>query len=179
MQRFRFPVAVALTALGLVAVVVAAVLVFVPPVRAGALLGGPPWGGGWHGGPWGGQWHGHADLTLPPELASLRDLSPEERFAHFRSAQIHLTDRDGRPLTINVTPGTVSSANSTSLLVAGNDGASKAYTLGQTTILRGQPTAGDRVVVVTLGDSLDALAVVSGVDGHGPFGRGGWEEERR
>src|SRR5215212_1328670 len=76
MQRFRFPVAVALTSIGLVAVlfiggalVVRSALASGPWSHAGF---GPPWAGGnsaWMSGP------------FPAQLSGLRDLPADERFA--------------------------------------------------------------------------------------------------
>ena len=134
------------------------------------------------GGPWGG---GHA---LPPELAALRDLPPAERFKHFNGAQVSLKDANNQPLTILVTPGTVSAASGTSVTVAANDGTTKTYAIGDKTVVRSRPSdgspnntpnlsQGDMVVVVTQNGETTARAIIDGnkdgfgrMGGHGPFG---------
>jgi hypothetical protein len=181
MQRLRFPIAVALTSLGLVALLVVAGGLLVSSALARAPWGGPfaPWfhgGGGrpWAGGP--GPWGG---FTLPAPLADLRDLPPAERFDHFKGVQVNLADRDGQPLVLTLTPGTATATSATSLTVAANDGASRTFALDAQTTIRGSraqggpaaspPTIapGDKVVVATINASGTATAVWAG-----PFG--GW-----
>ena len=99
--------------------------------------------------------------TLPPELASLKDIPAAERFAHFKGVQVNLTDKDGNPLEITVTPGVASSVSDTSITVAGNDGASHTYALdGQTFKGSDALTTGQDVIVVTLGNTSTARAVI-------------------
>jgi hypothetical protein len=106
---------------------------------------------------------------------------PAERFSHFIGVQVNLTDRDGQPLDLTLTPGTVTAASATSLSVAANDGAARTFGLDAQTAIRG-PRAqaggtttppgiaqGDKVVVVTLNNSGTATAVWAGnFDGWGP-----------
>ena len=178
MTRFRFPIAVALTSLALVAVVGGGAL-----LGARAVLANGPWGYGF-GGPFAGE---HFGAQLPPELQGLRDLSPAERFAHFTGAQVTLKDKDNKPLTITATPGTATAVSTTSLTLAANDGTTKTYTLDDKTFIRGKMvqggsqatqaglTSGDKVVVVTLNGSNTATAVMNGgTEGFGPRGRGPW-----
>lgn len=180
MAGFRFPIAVAVTSLALVATlgVVGALVV------GSALAGGP-----WSGGPW-RHWQGNhgfgLGVDLPPELAGLGDLPAGERFAHFMGVQVNLTDKDNRRLTISATPGAATAVSTTSLTIAGNDGSARTFSLGDRTMIRGkhvrggaeagQPTLaqGDKVVVVTVNDSTIANAiVVVGPDGVGPWGHRG------
>ena len=179
MQRLRFPIAVALTSLGLVALLVVAGGLLVSSALARAPWGGPfAHGGG--GRPWAavpGPWGG---FTLPAPLADLRDLPPAERFDHFKGVQVHLADKDGQPLVLALTPGTATAASATSLTVAANDGASRTFALDAQTTIRGPhaqggpdaspPTIapGDKVVVATINASGTATAVWAG-----PFGGGG------
>lgn len=196
MSPFRFLIAVAVTSLALVAVLVvsggllarnafASSPWFGRP--AGAWFGGP--GGPWFAGP-GGPWSGaHAfgyGFDLPPELAGLRDVPAAERFNHFLGVRVSLRDRDNRPVTVDVTPGTVTAVSATSLTVAGNDGAAKTFTLDDKTAIRGKTAASgtpssrstvaqsDRVVVITLNSSTRATAVMivspEGFGWRGPFG---------
>jgi hypothetical protein len=99
--------------------------------------------------------------NLPPELASLKDLPDSEKFAHFQGIQVSLTDKDGKPLHISVTPGVASNVGAGSITVAGNDGASHTYALTDQTWQRTgtHVASGDNVVVVTLNDATTARAV--------------------
>jgi len=182
-QRLRFPIAVALTSLGLVALLVVAGGLLVSSVLAGTPWAGGRYGPWFHaraGGPWAtgpGPWGGFA---LPAQLAGLHDVPAAERFDHFKGVQVSLTDKDGQPLVVTLTPGTATAASATSLTVAANDGASRTFALdGQTAIrgwrAQGDATAsiaqGDRVVVMTLNNSGTAAAVWAGdFSGWGPRG---------
>ena len=138
-------------------------------------LGFGPWGG--HGGPW-----GSADAVLPQELRDLHNLPPAERFKHFTGVQVSLKDANNQPVTIQVTPGTVSSASATSLTLAANDGTTKTFTLTGQSLIRSRPTdnnpnnspslePGDMVVVITRNGETTARAVFDGnKDGFGPMG---------
>lgn len=187
MQRFRFPVAVALTSLGLVALLVVAGGLLVSSVLARAPWAGGvgfgPWSHAGAGGPWAagqGPWGGFA---LPAQLAGLRDVPAAERFDHFKGVQVNLTDKDGQPLVVSLTPGTATAASATSLTVAANDGSSRTFALDAQTALRGSRAPGgaaapppsiapgDKLVVVTLNNSGTATAVWAGdFGGWGPGG---------
>jgi hypothetical protein len=183
MRRFRFPLAVLGTSLLLV--------LGIGVVGYWTISSAFAQGFGPFGGPISGPFAGHA---LPPELQGMEQLPPAERFKHFNGAQISLKDKDNNPLTVNVTPGSVSAVSATSLTLAANDGTSKTYTLDDKTIIRGKPDAstpgnrpaatnlkqGDLVVVVTKNNETTAKFVMSGGaegfgprGGHGPFG-GPW-----
>jgi hypothetical protein len=104
------------------------------------------------------SWHDH---NLPPEIASLKDVPEGERFAHFQGIQVALTDKNGKPVHITVTPGVASSVSASSLTIAGNDGSSHTYTLNDQTWTRGASvTSGEKVVVITMNDTSTARAVV-------------------
>lgn len=178
MRRFRFPIAVALTSIALVAVLGVAVVLAAPVVLASAIgFGGP--------GPFGPPFDavGH---TLPSELQGLATIPPAERFSHFRGVQISLTDQNDRPLMIAITPGVITSVDTTRVTLTTNDGTAKTYTLDDRTIVRGkaarggdrvtQPAlaVGDKVVVATINNDTTARAVVAiNPDGFGPRGRFG------
>ena len=186
MQRLRFPIAVALTSLGLVALLVVAGGLLVSSVLARApwAWGGfGPWAHAGAGGPWAagyGPWGGGA---LPAQLAGLRDVPVAERFDHFKGVQVNLTDKDGQPLVLTLTPGTATAVSATSLTLAANDGAARTFTLDGQTAIRGrqapggapasQPSIaqGDKLVVVTLNNSGTAAAVWAG--NFGAWGPGG------
>jgi hypothetical protein len=107
------------------------------------------------------QVRGTEPHTVPPELAGLKDIPPAERFAHFKGVQVSLTDKDGKPVDISVTPGVASSVSPTSLSVAGNDGASHTFALDDQTFNRDRAiTAGENVVVVSINHSSTARAVL-------------------
>jgi hypothetical protein len=179
MQVFRFAVAVALTSLGLVAVLVLGGGLL---VRSALAFG--PWSQGGFGPPWAGGHNGWA-AAVPSQLSGLHDLPAAERFSHFKSAQVTLTDRDNQPVAMRITPGTATSLEGSTLTVAPNEGPSRAFNLDAQTLISGRrayggaqagnPTInpGDKLVVVTLNESTTATAVWS-VDpdhlGHrGPF----------
>src|SRR5438874_9674206 len=131
MQRFRFPIAVAATSLVLV----------IGLAVAGGLLAGSvfagPWRGASHDGPpWAGGHSFWAGPELPPELAELHDVPADQRFDHLKSAQVHLTDKDGRPLTIDITPGIVSETSANSITLSTNDGPTKTFALDDQTLMR-------------------------------------------
>ena len=182
MSRWRFVIAVGVTSLALVLAIGVIGALTVRSVVASAA----PWASGWTGGPP----FGASGFQMPPELQGLGSLPPAERFAHFVGVQVTLKDKDNKPLTVNVTPGTVSSASATELSLAANDGTSKSFTLNDSTMVKNssaqngaQPgqsalANGDQVVVVTLNGDKTARAVIDGgKDGFaagGPHGWGGW-----
>src|SRR5215831_3111085 len=138
MKWFWFPIAVAATSLALVVALVALVAFPARAALASALGAGTAWSGGpGHGGPWAAG----AGFTLPAELQGLADVPADQRFSHFAGAQVNLKDKDGKPLTITVTPGMVTAASPTSLSVAANDGTTKTFVLNDQTIRRGQRAA--------------------------------------
>ena len=180
MRRFRFPLAVLGTSLALV-VAIGVIAVFTAP-RVLALAGAGPFGG-----PFSGAFGSHA---LPPEFQGLQNLTPAERFTHFKGAQMNVTDKDGKSVTIQVTPGTVTTASATSLTMAANDGTSKTFALDDKTVIRGKPdlsTPGNRpsavtlkqgdlvVVVAKAGETTARFVADGGTEGFGPAGgRGPW-----
>jgi hypothetical protein len=183
MQRYRFPIAVALTSLALVVGLVGVGSLLVgralasSPLAAGLDNAGPPWTwagnhGGWQGG------------TLPPELAGLKDVPPAERFAHFRGVQVQLADKNNQPVTVSVTPGTATAVSPTSVTVAANDGSTQTFAIDANTFVhtaRDNSNAGQaslapnqNVIVVSLNGNRTATAVVAvdptGMGPRGPFG---------
>jgi hypothetical protein len=130
-----------------------------------ALASGLPWAGG---PPWAGA---HSPgFVMPPELAGLNQVPADQRFAHFKGARVSLTDKEGKPVSLEVTPGTASAASTTSLTVAANDGSTKSFALDdKTRVPGGTPTQGAKVVVVTLNGGTAAV-FVPGDHGVGPWG---------
>jgi hypothetical protein len=189
MNRFRFPITVAVTSLALVAIIVGAggllignALANSPFMSAAAFTRGA-WSGPWAGPPWAA---GHVEWQLPPQLAGLADVPAGERFSHFRGVQVQLTDKDNKPLNVEVVPGTATAVTQSSLSMTANDGGSRTFTLDDKTAIHGagfgQATQGatptikqnDHVIVVTLNNSSTATAVMlvsaNGFGPHGPFG---------
>jgi hypothetical protein len=159
MQSFRFPLAVLGTSLVLVgALALAGTLLARGAFAAG--FAGPGAFAGWQA--WHGAGGGAWAADLPPELSGLRDIPAADRFAHFRGVQVSLTDKDGKPLTVSVTPGTVTSISSTAVTLNGNDGASHTFGIDSQTKEHGSVALGQKVVVATLNGSQTALAVMSG-----------------
>jgi hypothetical protein len=178
MQRLRFPIAVAVTSLVLVAAILGVGGLLVRNAIASSPFGGAlwaaggPWATGMGGPPWArghGGWHAGA---MPPELAGLADVPRGERFSHFRGVRVQLTDKDNNPVTLDVTPGTATATSATSLTIAANDGSTRTFTLDEQTIMRGKQTLAedDKVVVVTLNGGANAHAVMSFGHGSGPIG---------
>jgi hypothetical protein len=170
MNTFRSPWSIAVTVFALVLIAIG-VGGFVAGQALASNTGfGPPWAAGapWHnGGP------GFAG-SLPPELSGLADVPADQRFAHFRGVQVSLTDKDGKPVSVNVTPGTVSSISASSITINGNDAASHTYTLDATTMQHGDTAKqNDKVVVATLNGSSSATAVIT-MNGNGFGPRGPW-----
>jgi hypothetical protein len=141
-------------------------------------------------GPFGGPGGPFGEHALPPEFQGLEQLPPSERFKHFGGAQITLKDKDNNPVTVNVTPGTVSAVSASSLTLAANDGSTKTLTLDDKTVIRGKPDMstpgsrpaattlkqGDMVVAITKNNENIARFVMSaGTEGFGPRGgHGPW-----
>jgi hypothetical protein len=180
MQRFRFPIAVTVTSLALVAMLVGAGGLLV----GNALAIGPFSGGG--SGPWAAGHEGWQNGALPPELAGLVGVPAGERFSHFRGVRVQLTDKDNKPLTVDVTPGIATRVTPTSLTITANDGSVRTFSLDDKTIVHAKSATRDssqgatstigqneKVVVATLNNSTTATAVmVFNADGFGP--RGAW-----
>jgi hypothetical protein len=182
MERFRFPLAVAVTSLALILT-----LIGVGGLLVNNALANGPFGGG-PGAPWAAGHGGWQTNALPPELAGLTDIPAGERFAHFRGVRVQLTDKDNKPLTVDVLPGTATAVSQTSLTVAANDGSTHTFTLDDKTVIHAKSGAhdstqqaaralsqNDKVIVATLNSSTTATAVVAvnpdGFGPHGPFGR--------
>jgi hypothetical protein len=165
MSWIRYSLAVLLTAIALLMVVFGAGAFVVGNVFASGLPMAAAFGGVGQGG-WQG-WHGgdHAGFTLPPELASLKDVPADQRFSHFKGVTVNLTDKDGKPVQITVTPGVASAVSATSITLNGNDGASHTYAVDNDTFKRGTPSNGDDVVVVTLNNGTTARALIDTKDG--------------
>jgi hypothetical protein len=162
MKKFASPMSVLVTAFAIVLIVAG-----VGGLVAGQAFAssGPPWQ---NGAPW--QHNG----AMPAELAGLVDVPAAERFAHFRGVQAQLTDKDNKPVRVDVMPGTVTSVSSSSLTVNGNDGASHTFTLTDKTVTHGKSVAqNDQVVVATLNGSTTATAVIA-INGQGWGPRGPW-----
>jgi hypothetical protein len=171
MQRYRLPaviVAVALIAIGVGGLLVGNAVASSP---VGMFMGGGP-GGPWHAG---GGWHTGA---LPPELAGLADVPADQRFSHFRGARVQLTDKNNQPVSVDVTPGTVTAASQTSLTMTTNDGASRTFAINDQTHKRGSFAQNDKVAVVTMNNASTATAIMNVNDhGFGPKG-GPWGPDR-
>jgi hypothetical protein len=183
MNRYRFPLAVAATSLALVAVLIGAGGLLIGNVLASSPMAGVLWAGNQGGAPWAA---GRTAWQLPPQLSALADVPADQRFSHFRGAQVQLTDKDNNPLAIEVVPGTATSVTPSSLTLTANDGSSRTFAIDGNTAIHGsaagqsQPAAasaiknGDHVVAVTLNNSTTAAALLlpggSGSWPHGPFG---------
>ena len=183
MQRYRFPLSVAVTSLAVVLV-----LIGVGGLLVNNALANGPFGGGGPGAPWAVGHAGWLPKTLPPELAGLTEIPAGERFAHMRGVRVQLTDKDNKPLTVDVLPGTATTVSSTSLTMTANDGSTHTFTLDDKTIIHAKSGAhdstqtatralsqNDKIIVATLNNNPTATAVVAfnpdGFGPRGPFGR--------
>ena len=177
MERFKFPAAVAVTSVALVLIIVGVGALALPTIvaaTAGPAAAAWAFGGG---GPHGGAWAGGAGFGLPSEVQGLSEVPPAERFSHFVGVQVSLKDKDNRPLTLHITPGTATASSPTSLSVAANDGSARTFGLNDRTVVHGQAPigVGDRVVVLTVNDDTTARTVIrADKDGFGGPGPGGW-----
>jgi hypothetical protein len=164
MQRLRFPIAVAVTSLVLVfGLVVGGALLAGSALASGLPFGGPG------GPPWAGGHPFGAGFKMAPELSGLSQVPADQRFGHFKGARVNLTDKDGKPVTLEVTPGTVSAATATSLTLAANDGSTRSFALDAKTNLPGKaPAQNDKVVVITVNGTTTAVFAP------GQGGPGGW-----
>jgi len=125
MERFKFPAAVAVTSVALVLIIVGVGALALPTVlaaTAGPAAAAWAFGGG---GPHGGAWEGGAGFGLPSEVQGLSEVPAAERFSHFVGVQVSLKDKDNRPVTLHITPGTATASSPTSLSVAANDGSNR------------------------------------------------------
>jgi alpha-beta hydrolase superfamily lysophospholipase len=182
MNRFRFPLAVAMTSLALVLVAIGVGGLLVNNALANSPLGGAA---PWTNGPWAGH-GGWQSNNLPPELAGLTDIPASERFQHFRGVRVQLADKDNKPLTADILPGTVTNVSQTSLTLAANDGTTHTFTLDDKTVIHARSAAqgstqaapavsqSDKVIVASLNNSTTATAVIAfNPDGFGPHGPAG------
>src|SRR5712691_5784287 len=171
MNRFRFPLAVAMTSLALVLVAIG-----VGGLLVNNALANSPFGGGMPG-PWAANHGGWQSNNLPPELAGLTDIPAGERFQHFRGVRVQLTDKDNKPLTADILPGTVTSVSPTSLTITANDGTTHTYAIDDKTVIHARSGAqnalnqNDKVVVATIYSNQTATALIAfNPDSFGPHG---------
>jgi len=99
-------------------------------------------------------------------------------------AQIQVRDQNGNPITVKITPGTVTAVTGDSLTLRPNDGSAEVtVTVTDETVVRTGPVrrgmtafrANDRVIVVQVNDEQRARAIVAvSQDGSGDDGEQGW-----
>lgn len=106
----------------------------------------------------------------------LEGIPREELFDHFRGGQFMMTDREGNPFTVRITPGTVDSiTDSTIAIIPNGRQTPESFNITSDTVVRGLPSpgslqaiaVGDKVVVVTRDQSQDAVMIAE----HGPGAR--------
>ena len=89
------------------------------------------------------------------------------------SKQVVFADlREGRPVTLELTPGAVTAASASGLTVQVKDGPTRSFGVDSQTHVRGTPAVGDQVVVITKDGSSTATAVLGASAERDP--RGGW-----
>jgi hypothetical protein len=169
MNRFQFPVAVAVTSVALVLIVVGAAGLVVANASANAPFMSVAAAAG---APWSGRWNGHGDWQLPPQLAGLADIPAGQRFSHFRGVDVQLIDKDDKPVDLNVVPGVATAVTQSSLTINANDGSTRTFVLDAGTTIHGpghsrnapadprSVAQNDQVAVLTLNNSPTATAVI-------------------
>ncbi|MCL5264545.1 MAG: hypothetical protein M1343_05015 [Chloroflexi bacterium] len=108
----------------------------------------------------------------PPQqnqtLPGLEGIPLDQMFSHFMGAEINMTDKNGKALTYKITPGVVSSVGSNNIVITPNgQTVAQTFAVTPTTIIYSQMTKGtlqtlspgDKVMVVTEGQSMDALII--------------------
>ncbi len=113
-------------------------------------------------------------------LPGLEGIPPEQLFDHFMGAEIHMTDRDGNALTYRMTPGVVSSVDANSIVITPHgQTTTQTFNITPNTVVHAMPdrgslqalAAGDHVVIITEGESADALVIFErGLGGRMGFG---------
>lgn len=102
-------------------------------------------------------------VQRPQPFPELEGILKDGLFDHILGSQLNLTDKDGNPVTLNITVGTVAGKTDSSLTVTPNDGsANKTYQVGDDTLgkrILDQLENGDKVVVVTVGNGADARVI--------------------
>lgn len=115
--------------------------------------------------------------ALPPELAFLQGLAPDQRFDAFVGGQFTIRDPQGKDVIVNAVPGRVTALTANSVTITPNQSAqSRTFNVTATTRIKGTPhpgslsvfSVGDRVMVFVVGNSSDAMAIV---EHHGGMGR--------
>jgi hypothetical protein len=120
--------------------------------------------------------------TYPPELAFLKQMTPQQRFDHMGPAQVTFYNPQGQEVVVNAYPGQVASVSNDSVTLnlntpPGGTANSRTFTITPTTWVIGHPrqgstmaiAQGDRVVVDTIGTSSNAVAI-HGMHAMGPHG---------
>jgi len=113
---------------------------------------------------------GLSGLNLPNLLKELNltGIEQGQLFGHYLGAQIQLTDKDGKKVTVEAIPGTVALVSGSTLVLTPNDttkGTSATFTVPDGTIIRKGTRAvelsalevGDKVVVITINDQVKAV----------------------
>jgi len=103
-----------------------------------------------------------------PGLKELEGILPQDMFSHMQSGTMTFTDKDGKPVTVTATFGTVTAVDTTAstVTVQPNSGGAVTYAVGQDTVIRGnakqlvQLKAGDKVTVVTVNGSNEARMIM-------------------
>lgn len=125
---------------------------------------------------------------LPPQLAFLQTMTPEQRFDHTLGGQITFQNPQGQDVVLNMVPGKVSSTTSNVLTMTPNGSTqTRSFNVTTDTWVMGYQhqgslsafSPGDRVIVFVIGNSVDAAAIIGprfagGMMGEhrGPMGRG-------
>lgn len=105
-----------------------------------------------------------------PQLKEMEGIAPADMFSHMQGGTMTFTDKDGKPVTVTATLGTVTAVNtaSPSVTVQPNAGGNAViYTVGTDTQIHGrarelaQLKADDKVTVITVNGSAEARSIIA------------------
>lgn len=104
-------------------------------------------------------------VQKPHPFPELQGIPKEERFSHILGGQFNLTDADGNPLTVTLTPGTVVETTDTSITIDTNAGGNQTYQVTENTLgrmLLDRLESGAKVTVVTVNNGTEARMILPG-----------------
>jgi hypothetical protein len=106
---------------------------------------------------------------LPPELAFLRSMTPDQRFDHILGGQITFRNPQGQDVVLTAIPGKIASIGTNAVTITPNGSAQdRTFNVTPSTWIITGPrqgslaafSQGDRVVVLTINNSSNATAIM-------------------
>ncbi len=102
-------------------------------------------------------------------IPGLEGIPEDQIFDHFMGGQFTMTDQNGAPFTLMMTPGTVTSVVSPTITITPNgQTTTQTFNVTPSTVVHGMPAPGsvqaivpgDKVVIITRDNSPDAIMVM-------------------